>query len=249
MAIASVTVALLAACSATPIRLAPRFELGSSTRYLLTTDALTTFSGASGNRILRSTLEATTVLEVSGVGPQGVTLTVSVTPTAATRDGTQIETPAAQEVEVRVAADGSLIEILGDDTTAALGAFSASDLAGVLGPVLPDRRVHLGDRWDDAVSDGRTQGRVVSLRRTLGFDSVVLALRSSRTVERRRSLDGRPLSLDGIERSATMMDRALADGSVVSLETDARTTLTVRSGTLLGGRVLIEARTRLTREV
>ncbi|MFP5225499.1 MAG: hypothetical protein ACLGH3_08135 [Actinomycetota bacterium] len=245
---AALSVALaLQACSTPAIRLAPTFEAGSVRRYTLSTESRTVFTGPGGDRALTSTLAAETTLEVLGISPLGVLLGITVSPTSATRDGAPIEPPPEQTAEVRVGPDGSLIEIVSDDATDTLGSFAASDLAGVLGPVVPEEEVALGYRWEERNEGSIQRGRVVSLRRTQGIDCVVLSLSSSRTVERRRSLDGRPLTLDGVERTATTMDRSLEDGYPVRLETVANTSLTVRSGTLLGGSVVIEATTTMDR--
>jgi hypothetical protein len=238
---------LLQACATPAISLAPTFEVGSVQRYTLTTESNTVFTGSSGARALASTLTADTTLEVLGISPLGVLLKITVSPTEATRDGVPIEAPPSQVAEVRVGSDGSLIEIVSDEATDTLGSFAASDLAGVLGPVVPEGPVALGHRWEDRSEGSVQRGRVVSMRRTQGTDCVVLSLTSSRTVERRRSLDGRPLTLDGVERTATTMDRSLEDGYPVRLETVADTRLTVRSGTLLGGSVVIEATTTMER--
>lgn len=236
---------LMSACATSPISLSATFAEGTVYRYTLDSESSTTFVGATGTRRFTATLQATSEITIESVTVDATVISIAMTPVAATRDGATSDLPLPQTVRVEIAPDGALRRVLDVDDQSVIDAFTASDLAGIFGPVLPTDPQHLGSRWQtiDDVADYR--GRVVSLRRTEGIDCVVLALQASRHVERRRTLDGRPLTLEGLERTSTRMDRALDGGYPVASETTAEAELQVRSGTLVGGDVTITATTRL----
>lgn len=239
------------ACATDPLVLAPRFEPGASRLYRLQTSAHTSLESVSGTREVDATLEATVRITVIDSDAEGARLRLSLEPVDATRDGKPASLPARQDVTIDVGLDGALRSVSGDDGSAsAPGDPSASSLVGVVGPVLPSERVHLGDRWTRALgADGEQVGRVVSLRRLNREDSVALALSTRRSVSQSRSLEGRPLTLEGTELATSDLDWSLVGGYAIRIVTTARTTLIIRSGTLTGGTVTVDATTELTLEV
>ena len=266
-AIASLTLLglTLTSCAAPVFNLRARFLPGEVREYRLVADATVRISAGRASTSERSRLLATTTIAVVGITGEGTTITLTLTPTALTRDGKAAQTPVAQQIRMTVAPDGRVTEVTGGgDQNAPLEASDIEDLVPLVGPPVPPGRVHLADRWSRSVagptpapsatpSSGETpaptgteDARLAALRIVDGYDCAVIATSTRRPVVRERTVGGQPLRLEGVEFAAGEIVFAFREGFPVSVGSDSEARLGISGGSAQGGAVVIETKTTLT---
>jgi hypothetical protein len=241
-----IVVALLAIAALPSAACAPRRELridpglvaGAALTYSFDASVTTTLEQRT-RATVRSTLAGTVELDVLDVLAEGWRLRVRFTPTSSSRDGEATEPGPAQEREVTLLGDGT-VQAGGQDGDALVDAELEPELlATVLDPSVPSLLERAGTRW----TDENGSGRLVALDRSGGRDLAELELRRERSVTRSRSLDGRPIDLEGSERTQTLLTWDL-DAGIPTLASVASTAeFEVRAGALVGGTITIDATT------
>lgn len=222
------------------ITIEPRLDQGTVLRYAFDADVRTTLSRTSASTI-RSTLTGRVELIVLEVTDQGSLLRITVTPDTSTRDGIATEPGPSQTREVLLQPSGVVIENP-DEQNLGDAALQPDLLATVLHPDVPSPLAHPGERWRD---DG-SSGRLIGLDRAEGRDLAELLLLTEHEVSRQRSLDGRPIELEGTEETSTTLLWDLDAGIPTRAELRSVASLQVRAGALLGGTVRIDASTTVS---
>jgi hypothetical protein len=139
----------------------------------------------------------------------------------------------------------------------------------LIGPPLPARRVHLGDRWSRTAAlpaatpsatpmptpapsptpsgtPGTQDARLAALRVVSGYRCAIVAVSARRPVVRERTIGGSPLRLEGLEFSATEIAFAFREGFPASVASDSEARLHIAGGSAQGGSVVIATKTSLT---
>lgn len=237
-----VWIAILTSCAPRQeLAIEPNLSAGTSLRYGFDASVLTTLSQGALDTV-RSTLEGTVEIEVLAEDAQSTRLRIRFTPTASSRDGEPTEPGPSQSREVTLRPDGSVVA-----GTAGQGQLGNADLqpellATVLHPAVPSPLSEPGARWRGV----GTSGQLVALDRSEGRDLAELLLRREESVQRQRTLDGRPVDLVGIERTSTTLMWDLDAGFPTRAELRSTATLEVRAGALIGGTITIDATTTVT---
>ena len=251
-AIALVLVLGLWSCSAPEFRLASRFNAGETREYRVVADADVTISAAELTTTEHTRLEARTRLAVEQVTATGATLAMTITPVRLTRDGKSTDVPAEQRVRIQVANDGRILAVTPAEGTAPLDEATIEDLVPLIGPPLPNGRVHLADRWTRplAVPSGAPAGtqtaRLAALRVIDGYDCGIVALSTRRPVARVRDIAGATLRLEGVEYAAGEIAFAFREGFPVSIRSNGEARLAISEGPAAGGGVVIRSTSVLT---
>jgi hypothetical protein len=243
--------ATLVACATPEFRLRARFSRGEVREYRLVADADVRITAAGTSRRERSRLIADTRIEVQDVTGGDVTLMLTITPRSLTREGRRTDLPPQQQVRMKVSADGRVTDVtaLGAQPTT-LEAADVEDLVPLIGPPLPDRRVHLSDRWSrparEGAGGGSQEARLAALGVVDGFDCAIVALSTRRPVVRERDIGGSTLRLEGVEFASGEIAFAFRQGLPVTVRSNAEARLAISGGTAQGGAVVIATITRLT---
>ena len=233
--------AILVATSCAPrqeLVITPHLTAGTKLSYGFQASVITTLSQLDRDTV-RSTLSGIVDLEVLTDDARGTELRIRFTPTASTRDGEPTEPGPAQSRDVTLRPDGTVRADGIQQGQLGNADLQPELLATVLHPDVPSPLAEPGIRWETDSSSGQ----LVALDRSDGRDLAELLLRREVAVQRQRTLDGRPVDLDGIERSSTMLTWDLDDGIPTRAELHSSATLDVRAGALLGGTITIEATT------
>lgn len=241
---------LVAACATPDIRLTPRFATGEVREYRLVADAVVRINAAATSQVERSHLVATTRLDVENITGGVTTILLTITPRSLTRDGKSADVPAAQQVRMKVDADGRVSEVAPiGGTTQTLESSDLEDLVPLIGPPLPPGRVHLTDRWTRRSTggvSGTQTARLASLRRIDDVDCAIVATSTRRPVSRERQLGGSTLRLEGVEFASGEIAFAFRQGYPVRVRSDAEARLAVSGAGAAGGGVVITTKTALT---
>lgn len=254
--------AALCACAAPPLVLTPAFPAGQVRTYLLTATARTSATIAGRRGTDTTTLRARSELQVLGAQADGSHLHMTFTPSSLTRNGKPAQAPAAQEAELVVAPDGSIVRIVSvGGLPPQIAGLDVSDLSPLLGSPLPGGRLHLGSRWTTALhqpspspsaspaaSAGTEDGRIAALRRVRGYDCAIVSLSIRRPVERDRLLSGQPVHLAGTEYSTSETAFAFRRGFPVTISTVSEAVYALTSGSVSGGSIVIDTTTTLQLE-
>lgn len=222
---AIVSLVSLAACATPPIRLAPRFSVGSSRTYALRAAAETTAGAAGITRSERTVLTGRSTIEVLSVQGDEATLRLTLTPTSFTRDGRAVTTPAEQRAELVAGPDGSIRRILtvGGLPVSIAGA-DIADLAPIVGIALPTSRVRIGRPLPTPTGSAVPaiyQGRVDGVRVIDGYDCAIVELGTRRAIDRQRDIGGQQIRLEGTESAHSRIAFAFRAGFPVEIATDA----------------------------
>lgn len=214
---------------------------GTTLRYGFDASVLTTLDQSEHDTV-ESTLTGTVELEVRATGPQGTELRIRFSPTGSTRDGEATEPGPPQRRDVTLLPDGTVRAI--DPGEGPLGDADLQPelLATVLTPDVPSPLAAPGATW----SHGTTSGRLLALDRSEGRDLAEILLLRELAVQRQRMLDGRPVDLEGVERTSTTLTWDLDGGIPTRAVLRSNATLQVRAGALLGGTITIDARTTVS---
>lgn len=241
---------VVSSCAAPEFRLQARFSPREIRDYRLVADATVRINAAASSQEERSRLVAATRLQVESITDGVASILLTITPTSLTRDGKGSDLPAAQQVRMKVAADGRVTEVapLGAPEQT-LEAADVEDLVPLIGPPLPPGRVHLADRWtrrSSAAQSGTQTARLASLRRIDDFDCAIVATSTRRPVSRERVLGGSALRLEGVEFASGEIAFAFGQGFPVSVRSNAEARLAVSGAGAEGGGVVIRTVTSLT---
>ncbi|MGH2785690.1 MAG: hypothetical protein ACRDJ1_10550 [Actinomycetota bacterium] len=242
----------LAACAAPEFRLASRFASGETREYRVIADAEVTISAADLSTTEHTRLEARTRLVVEQITGLTTTLTMTITPVRLTRDGDAVDPPPEQRVRIELGADGQIDRVTPVEGTGELDAAEIEDLVPLIGPPLPEGRVHLSDRWTRpvAVASGSPVGvqtaRLAALRVIDGYDCGIVALSTRRPVVREREIAGTMLRLEGVEYAAGEIAFAFREGFPVSIRSNGEARLAISEGPAAGGGVVIRTTSILT---
>ena len=243
---------LLAACAAPEFRLAPRFVSGEAREYRLISDATVTISAADQTSTENTRLVARTRLVVESLSGGRATLTMTITPERLTRDGTAVERPAEQRIRIEVARDGEIDSLTPIEGTGELDVAQIEDLVPLIGPPLPDGRVHLSDRWTRSLAGapgvplGVQNARLAALRVVDGYDCGIVALSTRRPVLRENALAGTTVRLEGVEYASGEIAFAFREGFPVTIRSNGEARLAISEGPAAGGGVVIRSTTALT---
>jgi hypothetical protein len=259
----------LAACAAPEFTLRPRFSAGERREYRLQADATVLITGSSASSTQRTTLRATTLLEVIDITNGVTTIALTLTPRSLLRDGRSADPPPAQKILITVGGDGRVRTVTtSGDRPVDLESADVEDLVPLIGPPLPPRRVHLADRWtaqpaaspspspggsaspaptaSSTVAAPMQEARLASLGIVGGYDCAIVALSTRRPVTRDRVAGGTLLRLQGTEYAAGEIAFAFREGFPVSVRSSSEARLAVSSASGRGGSVVIETTTTLT---
>lgn len=215
-------------------------------------EAEVTISAAELTTTERTRLEARTRLVVDQVTGLTTTLTMTITPIRLTRDGDAVDPPAEQRVRIELGADGQIDRVTPVEGAGELDAAEIEDLVPLIGPPLPEGRVHLADRWTRpvAVASGAPVGvqdaRLAALRVIGGYDCGIVALSTRRPVVREREVAGTMLRLEGVEYAAGEIAFAFREGFPVSIRSNGEARLAISEGPAAGGGVVIRSTSVLT---
>ena len=262
-----VLAAALASCAAPEFRMNARFRPGETRLYRLVADAQVAITAGAATTSEHSHLVAQASIDVVSVTPQGTTITLTITAQTLTRDGKRSTVPPPQEVGLNVAPDGRVTQVTSAGQDLSLDAADIEDLVPLIGPPVPDHRVHLGDRWralpvlatptpsttpaaapspSASPTPADEEARLAALRVVGGYDCAVVAVSTRRPVTRNRLIGGQPLELDGVEFAATEIAFAFRLGFPVTVKSDSEARLHVAGGGAQGGSVDISTTTALT---
>lgn len=241
----------LAACTAPEIRLTSRFSSGEVRVYRVIADAEVTISAAELTTTERTRLEATTRVVVDQVTSTATMLTMTITPVRLTRDGKPVEAPPEQRVLIEVGRDGQVDRVTPAEGTGELDAAQIEDLVPLIGPPLPDRRVHIADRWTRTLpaatgASGIQDARLAALRVVSGYDCGIVAISTRRPVVREREVAGTALRLEGVEYAAGEIAFAFREGLPVTVRSNGEARLAISGGPAAGGGVVIKSNSVLT---
>jgi hypothetical protein len=261
--IAIVTLVIaLAGCAAPRFDLRARFATGEVREYRLVADATVRFSFGRAATSERSHLVATARIDVAATTGTGTTLLLTITPTTLTRDGKRATTPPPQQIRIGVDTDGRVTQVTGATDQTSLATADIEDLVPLIGPPLPSRRVHLGDRWSRAAAlpgfspspapapsptatPGTQAARLAALRIVEGYRCAIVAISTRRPVVRERTIGGSPLRLEGLEFASSEIAFAFREGFPASVASDSEAHLGIAGGAAPGGSVIIATKTSL----
>lgn len=241
-----------AACAAPEFRLVSRFTPGEVREYRVAADAMVTISAAETTTTERTRLDARTRLVVEQSTSTSTTLTMTITPERVTRDGKPVEAPPTQRIRIEVGAGGEIDRVTPVEGTGQLDAAEIEDLVPLIGPPLPEGRVHLSDRWRRPLSvpsgapAAFQDARLAALRVIEGYDCGIVSLSTRRPVVREREIAGTVLRLEGVEYASGEMAFAFREGFPVTLRSNGEARLAISEGPAAGGGVVIRATTVLT---
>jgi hypothetical protein len=214
-----------AACATPPIRLSPRFAVGTVRNYRMHAEAVTAVDTGGDVRSERTVLDARSMIEVLSLSGADAKIRLTLTPSSFTRDGAAVSPPAEQKVELLAGPDGAIKEVLtvGGLPVSIAGA-DIADLAPIIGLPLPSQRVRVGapvPRPTTSTAPPIYQGRVSGLRVINGHDCAIIDLGTRRPISRERELDGQQVRLDGGETAHSRIAFAFREGYAVDITTDA----------------------------
>jgi len=259
---------VVSACSAPRFDLAPRFLPGEIRVYELVADATVRISAGQASTSEKSRLVATTTVEIESISDGIATLTLTVTARSLQRDGKTAQTPAPQQIRMKVGSDGRLLEVTGTGSSpTTIEAADVEDLVPLIGPPLPPGRVHLADRWTRTTgaplpastatlltpsptptpsASGKQESRLAALRVVGDYRCAIVAVSTRRPVVRERVIAGTPLRLEGIEFAASEIAFAFREGLPVRVASDSEARLSISGGAAQGGSVVIATTTTVT---
>jgi len=262
-----VLAAALSSCAAPEFRLDARFHPGEVRSYRLVADAEVLISAGNAKTSEHSHLVAVARIDVVSVSAQGSTINLTITAQTLTRDGKKTTAPPPQQVGLSVSPDGRVTQVSSAGQDLSLDAADIEDLVPLIGPPVPDHRVHLGDRWrvtpsqptptpsasstptptpSPSATPANEESRLAALRNVDGYDCAIVSVATRRPVVRNRLIGGQPLELDGVEFASTEIAFAFRLGFPVTVRSNSEARLQVAGGGAQGGAVDISTTTALT---
>ena len=231
-------IAMLGACAAPALSLAPRFVRGDRRTYILVSDVETTYDIPSLAKTERTHLEASAEV----VFESETRVRITVTPIRFSSGSRSSEPPPPQQATLTIGREGRVENVNG--ASPPLGG-SRDELGALLG-AMERRLVHLGDHWSEPASDGGSRSSTVSaLQYTDGQQIALISTTSKRPATRERASAQGTLALKGTEISLSETSFSFELGYPIRL--DALTEGRFRvEGTARGGTVVIRSHTTVS---
>lgn len=232
---------LLSACAqTTPIQIVPRLDADTVLTYQFDSEVSTTIDEIPPRRV-EATLSGRVTLSVLDVTEDGIRMRVRVEPTASSRDGIQTSPGGPQERVVLLLSEGGVVSDPGPGGTIGDADLDPDAIATLLRPEVPDGLLSPAASWrsDDV------EGHVVEVLKRDGQDLVRLALQRQREVTLVRTMEGRPIDLNGIETSVSDLYWNLGSGVPWAATVETSAHLDVRAGAQQAGVIKVEAMTRI----